>query len=45
MFLTGDHILKPSLIDATGVDGDIFKTFVLSIMTKGSKSQVIQSFS
>lgn len=32
----GDHILKPSLIDATGVDGDIFKTFLLSIIIKGS---------
>lgn len=36
MFLMGDHILKPSLMDATGVDGNSFKTFLWSIIIKGS---------
>lgn len=45
MFLMGDHILKPSLIDATGVDGDIFQNISLVDHDKGQQSQVIKSFS
>lgn len=38
VFLIGDHILKPSLIDATGVDGNFSKN-ILSIMIKGSSHE------